>query len=82
MVPVIKEMIEAKKLDRLVYFATVAVRAANQTMTPEQWQEKKESVTEYLQGVLCKIHLNVNEDDLDRIIEGIVNEVKEEAAKG
>lgn len=81
-IPWIKSRTTAEKWDQLIYYTTLAVRFANQTMTPEQWMEKKLTVTEYLRGVIdTKLHININEDDLDKIIEGIVNEVKE-AAKG
>lgn len=81
-VPWIKSKTTAEKWDQLIYYTTLAVRFANQTMTPDQWKEKKEAVTEYLQNVIdTKLHINISEEDLDKIIEGIVNEVKE-AAKG
>lgn len=70
-------------MDRLVYFATVAVKFANQTFTQEQWKEKKQAVTLYLrQTIADKIKINITAEDLDKIIEAIVYEVKQEAAKG
>ena len=82
-IPWLRETINEKELDRLIYFATVAVKFANQTFTPEQWQEKKAAVTEYLQDVIAKkINITITAEDLDKIIEAIVYEVKQEAAKG
>lgn len=80
-IPFIREKITASKWDMLIYYTTLAVRYANQTIPPDQWMEKKLQVTEYLRDVIdTKLHINVNESDLDKIIEGIVNEVKESKA--
>lgn len=83
LIPWLKSLFEEKELDKFIYYATVAVKFANQIYTPEQWREKKKAVTVYLQQVIAdKIHIEITDDDLDKIIEGIVYEVKQEAAKG
>jgi len=82
-IPWLKATFEEKELDKFIYFAATAVRFANQIYTPEQWREKKAAVTKYLQQVIdAKININITDEDLDKIIEGIVYEVKQEAAKG
>lgn len=80
-IPWIKELIETHKLNRFIQFAYEAVRAANQTLSPEQWAEKKVRVETYLIKKMEQIHINLTKDDLENIIEGIVNKVKEEKAK-
>lgn len=76
-VPWIKTNMTQKQLDQLSYYVTVAVRCAEQIYTPEQWQEKKQYVTDYiLNTVNSKLKIGLDEQDIDVIIEGIVNEIK------
>lgn len=83
LVPWIKANTTKKQLEALEFWTETAVRFAKQTFTPEQWKEKKEAVTAYMLQILHeKIHANINEEDLDKLIEGIYNKVKEEAEKG
>lgn len=81
-IPWIKEIIKTNQLERFLDFAEKAVRAANQTLTPEQWEEKKHRVEAYLLRKIKTMHIDLDEEDLENIIEGIVNKVKEERAKG
>ena len=80
-IPWIKEIIETHKLGRFIELAIKAVRAANQQLTPEQWAEKRVRVETYLVQKMQQMHIDLTEDDLNNIIEGIVNEVKEEKQK-
>lgn len=76
-VPMIKANVSQKQLDQLAYYMSVAVRCAEQIYTPEQWKEKKQYVFDYaLDIVNSKLHINLDEKDIDIIIEGIVNEIK------
>lgn len=76
-VPMIKANISQKQLDQLSYYISVAVRCAEQIYTPEQWKEKKQYVFDYILDITnSKLHINLNEKDIDVIIEGIVNEIK------
>lgn len=78
-VPWLKAQIRASRYRELWEVAYKAVRAMNQTIPPEEWERKKEVVTEYLRDYInYKLNLNINEYDLDILIEGIVNKVKEE----
>ena len=79
--PRLREVIKNYKLEWFCDFAYKAIRAANQTMTPEQWQEKKKKVEKYLRGKIQKMEIDLDEDDLDIIIEGLVNLIKEEKQK-
>lgn len=76
-VPMIKANVSQKQLDQLSYYISVAVRCAEQIYTPEQWLQKKEYVTDYVLDIVnSKLHINLDEKDIDVIIEGIVNEIK------
>lgn len=76
-VPMIKANVSQKQLDQLSYYISVAVRCAEQIYTPEQWKEKKQYVFDYVLDIVnSKLHINLDEKDIDVIIEGIVNEIK------
>lgn len=76
-VPMIKANVSQKQLDQLAYYVSVAVRCAEQIYTPEQWKEKKQYVFDYVLDIVnSKLHINLDEKDIDIIIEGIVNEIK------
>lgn len=81
-VPWIKEIIKTYQMERFCDFAYKAIRAANQTITPEQWEEKRNKVEKYLLNKIEKMNIDLDYEDLDNIIEGLVNLVKEEKAKG
>lgn len=83
LVPWIKANTTKKQLEAVEFWTETAVRFAKQTFTPDQWREKKEAVTAFMLQILRdKIHANINEEDLDKLIEGVYNRVKEEAEKG
>lgn len=76
-VPMIKANVSQKQLEQLAYYVSVAVRCAEQIYTPEQWKEKKQYVFDYVLDIVnSKLHINLDEKDIDVIIEGIVNEIK------
>lgn len=83
LIPWLNAKFEGQELERFLYYAKMAVQFANQTFTPEQWQQKKKTVTQYLQQVIAdKIKITITDEDLDKIIEALVYEAKQEANKG
>ena len=76
-VPLIKANVTDKQLDQVSYYVSLAVRCAEQIFEPEQFTEKKQYVMDYVLGVVnSKLHINLDENDIDVIIEGVVNEIK------
>ena len=77
LLPYIKTKISTEDMKKLLNYAAIAVRCAEQIYTKEQWQEKKEYVMDYCMKIINeKLHIDVTYDELDTIVEGIVNEVK------
>lgn len=83
---VIKPFIDANvnKTDQAKFleYVKIAVRCANQLHTPEEWAQKKEEVVGKVNNYLS-IHTEIvlTEEEIDTIIEGFVNEVKEAAKR-
>lgn len=75
-IPWIREKIDESKLDKLLEFTDLAVRYAEQVYTPDQWQEKKETVYEYILEKAESIGLNLTEKDINLLVEGVVHEIK------
>ena len=75
-IPYVKGKIGESKYDELTYFVKYAVRCAEQIYTPDQWKEKKEYVTTFIINKAKEININLSEEDIDILIEGIVNEIK------
>lgn len=76
-IPYLKSQIGNEEFDKLMTYVTVAVRCAEQIYKPEQWQEKKEYVMNYVMDVVNnKLKISLTYDELDTIVEGIVNEIK------
>lgn len=76
-IPYIKSKVSAERLAQLDYFATKAVRCAEQLYTPEEWKEKKQYVMNYLATVLNEsLDIRITYDEMNAIVEGIVNEIK------
>ena len=75
-IPYIKGKIGENKYNEIKYYVEYAVRCAEQLYTPEQWKEKKEYVKAYIVRKASEFGLNMTEEDLDILIEGVVNEVK------
>lgn len=76
-IPYIKTKAKAADLDKLMEFARIAVRCANQIYTPDQWLDKKNYVVNQVQAfILANLKIELSEDQIDTIIEGLVNEVK------
>ena len=78
---IIKPLIESKlsetELHKLENYVRIAVRCAEQIYDPEEWKLKKLYVLEYASGLLGdKVDLELTQEQLDTLIEGLVNEVK------
>lgn len=75
--PILKEVLKDKKYEQLLVAIEYAVRAAEQLYTPDEWAMKKQYVLEYIRTLLdTTLKLNLTEQDLNILIEGIVNAVK------
>ena len=78
-IPWLKAKISKDQIETLNYYLELAVKCANQIYTAEQWQEKKQYVTNYIVDVINnKLSLTLTEQDIDTLIEGMVNHVKKE----
>lgn len=80
-IPWIKTKIGQDKMDQLNRFIELAVRAAEQLYTPEEWEQKKKYVLQLAAGEIQQLGLGLTEEQLDAIIEGIVNAVKHGGAE-
>ena len=76
LIPWLKGKIGEAKFDKLSMFAALAIRTAEQIFAPEQWQEKKNYVLNYVSQKAQEIGVNVSADDIENLIEGLVNEIK------
>lgn len=75
-IPYLRTKIGADQLEKANYYIKKAVRCADQLFTEEEWEKKKAYVMDYaLRIVNDKLHINLTEEDVNIIIEGIVNEV-------
>lgn len=76
-IPWLKTKINENQMIQINKYIELAVRCANQIFTPEQWAEKKDFVLEYVtETVNNKFSLTLSQEDIDLMIEGVVNEVK------
>lgn len=78
LIPWIKSKISQAQLDQIDKYLELAVRCANQIYTPEEWEKKKEYVMAYMLNLVnSKFTLSLSIEDIDLMIEGMVNSVKE-----
>ena len=76
-IPWLKTRINENQLAQLNRYIELAVRCANQIYPKENWVEKKEFVLNYITEIVNdKFSLSLNELDIDMMIEGLVNEIK------
>ena len=68
--------VDEYNLGKLMMFIEYAVRWAEQIYTPEQNLKKKEKVYGRAKVYLQQLGLDLTDDQLDTIVEGMVNEVK------
>lgn len=76
LIPYLKDKIGENKYAELCNYVEWAVRCAEQLYTPEQWSEKKEYVTAYIIRKAKELNMELTEEDINVLIEGIVNLVK------
>ena len=67
-IPLIKEKIDADKLKKWQIYTDIAVQAAEQLFTTEQFKEKKQYVLEYL----AEKGVRLDPDTIDNLIEASV----------
>lgn len=75
-VPYVKERIGQDKYNKLVEYTKFAVRCAEQLYTPEEWEQKKAYVSQYITEKATDLGIGLNEQDIDLLIEGVVNLIK------
>lgn len=80
-IPWLRTKIGTDKMDQLNNFIELAVRAAEQLYTPEEWSQKKAYVLDLATSKVLQLGINLTEAQLDAIIEGIVNAVKHGGAE-
>ena len=78
LIPWLKTRIEDYKLKQLFSFIEYSVRWAEQEFTPEENKKKKGMVYNKAREYLKRIGLELTDEQLDTIVEGIVNEVKKQ----
>lgn len=64
------------KYETLLTYIEYAVRSAEQLYKIEESKEKKKYVYNYILEKSKEFGLDLNPDDIDLLIEGVVNEVK------
>lgn len=80
LVPLIKSKYTSEQLARFTFYVEQAVRCAEQIFTEEQMEEKKKYVVDYcLELINNGFNISLNEDDINIIIEGVVNNIKHDA---
>ena len=75
-IPWIKKKIGSANYATVIQYITIAVHAAEQLYTEDQWSEKKKYVEDYVSDICSKDGIEITAEELDALIEGIVNEVK------
>lgn len=76
-IPWIKTKITAEQMELLERYTEYAVRCAEQIYTPEEWQDKKVFVMDYITEIINdRLKLSLTYEDINTLVEGIVNEVK------
>lgn len=77
-VPYLNAKIEGTKMEDFMSYVEKCVKWANQTIPKEEWERKKEEVTNLVTTFAnAKLHLDLSEEQIDAIIEAAVYTVKE-----
>lgn len=71
-IPILKNKLDQQRMTRLNAIVDIAVYAAEQMFTPEQWAEKKE----WVQNWLNARGYDANLDDIDALIEAAVKRLR------
>ena len=75
-VPYIKQRLGDDKYAELTNYVEWAVRSAEQIYTPEEWEQKKAYVMNYIIAKAAELKIELTENDINILVEGIVNLVK------
>ena len=76
-IPWLKSKVDGEQTQKLAYYVDMAVRCAEQIYTPDQWQDKKQYVTDYITRLVNDtFNLTLSSQDIDVLIEGAVNQIK------
>ena len=80
LIPYIKTLKSDKRYEQLIYMVEVAVRAAEQTVKGSGMGEKKKSeVISYVIRYMDRIGIKITAEQLDRLIECAVYQMKRES---
>lgn len=77
-VPYIKQRLGDDKYAELTNYVEWAVRSAEMLYTPEQWAEKKEYVMNYIIAKAGELNIELTENDINVLVEGIVHLIKKD----
>ena len=77
-IPWLKVKCGAENMNIVMGYIAYAVRCAEQIYTPDEWKEKKAFVMEYMLNIINNVvKIDMTVEQLDVLIEGMVNEVKQ-----
>ena len=77
-VPYIKQRLGDDKYAELTNYVEWAVRSAEMLYTPEEWAEKKAYVMNYIIAKAGELKIELTENDINVLVEGIVHLVKKD----
>lgn len=72
-----KATLDQKTQETIEYWVEIGVRWAKQWLASETGEKKKEEVFAYTSGKLTELGIKVTDEDLDKLIESIYEQVKE-----
>lgn len=76
-IPFLKSKISKDQMETLLYYVNIAVKAASQIYTKEQWAEKKDYCMKYIKGVVDdKFSITLTDEEISTLIEGVLNGLK------
>lgn len=76
-----KTKVSKETQSTIEHWAEIGVRWAKQWMQTEEGQEKKNAVLDFLEVKMEKLGIDVEYEELDKIIEAVYEKVKEESRK-
>jgi len=76
-IPWIRSKITAEQMELLRSYTEYAVRCAEMIYSPDEWQDKKAWVMQYITDIINqKFNLTLSYEDINTMVEGVVQEVK------
>lgn len=81
LIPWIKELIGAARMEEIRKWAKDAVEAAQQVHDAKPGAERKAIVVDIMRGILQRKNIDMSEKELDTLIEAAVKAMKMEAVK-